>query len=85
MRKTVHLLAYVSSEEKLYYLNNDNELIETNFDDLDQLLSKQKINYVDNFDELFNPSNYLVSPFNSTDEFIKNSYFLTSHQEEIKN
>ena len=36
-------------------------------------------------DSLFDPSNYLVSPFNSTKEFVKNNYFLTDHQEEIKN
>lgn len=33
---------------------------------------------------LFNPSNYLISPFNSTDEFISKGYFLTSQQDEFK-
>jgi hypothetical protein len=37
-----------------------------------------------NIDSYFNPSNYLVSPFNSTQEFIKGKYFLTAHQEQIK-
>jgi len=35
-------------------------------------------------DNLFVPSNYLVSPFNSTDSFIKGNYFLTPQQEKIK-
>ena len=36
-------------------------------------------------DDLFVPSNYLVSPFNNTEAFLKNEYFLTKNQEEIKN
>ena len=33
--------------------------------------------------ELFNPSDYLVSPFNSTEKFINGNYFLTVQQENI--
>ncbi len=32
----------------------------------------------------FVPSNYLISPFNSTDKFIHNEYFLTGAQQKIK-
>ena len=32
---------------------------------------------------MFNPSNYLVSPFNSTEKFIAGKYFLTVQQESI--
>lgn len=32
----------------------------------------------------FVPSNYLISPFNSTDEFINGEYFLTTRQQNIK-
>ena len=35
-------------------------------------------------DELFNPSDYLVSPFNTTRKFLNNEYFLTHQQEELK-
>ena len=37
-----------------------------------------------NPDKLFIPSNYLISPFNHTDKFINNEYFLTGSQQEIK-
>nr|WP_179097770.1 DEAD/DEAH box helicase family protein [Paenibacillus sp. FSL H7-0331] len=33
---------------------------------------------------LFDPTNYLVSHFNSTDKFMEGQYFLTDHQKEIK-
>jgi len=36
-------------------------------------------------DELFKPKNYLVSPFNKTDEFLENKYVLTQQQEKIIN
>ena len=50
-------------------------------------LYKELIKDCDEFDDinkLFNPSNYLISPFNSTKKFMEEEYFLTEHQEEIK-
>ncbi len=35
-------------------------------------------------DREFVPSNYLISPFNSTDKFMSNAYFLTTAQQKIK-
>ncbi len=77
-------LTFVSSTEKLYFLNNDNDLEEVDFLFLENLLSKQKIKHIENADELFNPSDYLVSPFNSTKKFLQNKYFLTNQQENIE-
>ena len=34
--------------------------------------------------DLFVPSNYLISPLNNTKSFLENKYFLTSHQEKIE-
>ena len=75
---------FVASEEKLYKLIDD-ELEEVEIVTLIKLLSGQKIIDIENIDKRFNPSNYLVSPFNSTKKFINNEYFLTTHQESIKN
>jgi len=36
-------------------------------------------------DDRFNPSAYLVSPFNSPIKFLRGQYFLTSQQENVKN
>ncbi|OAB78792.1 DNA/RNA helicase domain-containing protein [Cochleicola gelatinilyticus] len=75
---------FISSEKKLYKLNNDNELIEFGIYDLREILIQQEVKYISDIDKLFNPSNYLVSPFNSTEKFVKGEYFLTGHQLEIK-
>lgn len=41
--------------------------------------------YEGEIEELFPPEHFLVSPFNSTVEFLKGEYFLTNQQQEFKN
>jgi len=62
----------------------DDELEEVAFIKLAKLLHKQKLSNINDIDKLFNPSDYLVSPFNSTKKFIENKYFLTHQQESVK-
>ncbi|TOE56057.1 hypothetical protein CGJ39_24875, partial [Vibrio parahaemolyticus] len=69
----------------LYKLSSNDDLEVVDFSMLTQLLTNQNILKVDNPDDLFNPSDYLVSPFNSTEKFVNNQYFLTGQQEDIKN
>lgn len=68
----------------LYKLNVDNELIDSNPMEL-----KQHFNYIGipqkNIDELFDPCQYLVSPFNDTQRFLRGKYFLTDQQASFKN
>ncbi|WP_284307234.1 DNA/RNA helicase domain-containing protein [Shewanella glacialipiscicola] len=60
------------------------ELETIGFSELVQLLIGQQLKNIDNPDLLFNPSDYLVSPFNSTSKFLNELYFLTGQQETIK-
>ena len=60
-------------------------LVETNIRELIAVLVPQSPEKAIDIDSYFNPSNYLVSPFNSTQEFAKGKYFLTQRQEQIKN
>lgn len=78
------MFCYIVDENKVYHLSNDNELIETSILFLIGTLNKQKPTKIEDIKSLFKPSNYLISPFNSTQDFIRGNYFLTSHQEEIK-
>ena len=84
LERTSFHFTYVTKEDKLYKLENDN-LVDANFKELADLLIKQEIEEIENIEKLFEPSNYLVSPFNSTDKFVKKEYFLTEQQEDIKN
>jgi DNA polymerase III delta prime subunit len=84
LRKETHLFSYISSSKKLYGLDENNRLVELNIRQLIEKLASQNVVQLENINNYFNPSNYLVSPFNSTQEFIKERYFLTIHQERIK-
>ena len=75
---------FVSSENKLYQLEDD-VLKEVSNREFIVILQAQKSQQINDLDALFDPTNYLVSPFNSTENFLENSYFLTDHQQCIKN
>lgn len=84
LNKKVLLFTYVQESNTLYMLNDDeSNLVTIDFDFLSKELLKDN-GEIEDIDKLFNPSNYLISPFNSTQQFMQNEYFLTEHQEEIK-
>ncbi len=85
LKENKYYFTFISDEKKLYALNEKNELESKDFSSLNELIVSQKNNRIKEIDDLFNPSDYLVSPFNSTKKFIKNDYFLTQQQESIKN
>lgn len=88
LKKEIHCYTFVTDGDIniLYHYNKENKTIEK-VNDVIQLVNIIKsINDIDetNIDNLFVPSNYLISPFNTTEEFIKSEYFLTKQQEQIK-
>ncbi len=80
----VYSFTYISSTKKLYALVGPNEIKEVDFEILIEKLNEQTIKEIDDLDELFEPTNYLVSPFNSTDAFIEDKYFLSAQQSTFK-
>lgn len=88
LNKELHIYTYISNEHKLYKLiigATDSTTQEVQVSELFDRLAEQLVVTYTNIDEIFNPSDYLVSPFNSTDKFINGSYFLTVQQECIFN
>jgi len=83
--RKIHAFTYVSESQELYFLRDDDQLEKTKIEHLLELLSNQEVGNPEAPDALFNPSDYLVSPFNSTEKFLAGKYFLTKQQEEIKN
>ncbi|MFX4154075.1 ATP-binding protein [Aliarcobacter butzleri] len=88
LKKEIHCYTFVTenSIDKLYYYDENTKTI-TEVEISNLIVNLIKINDFDdiNIDGLFNPSNYLISPFNKTAEFLKGEYFLTKQQEQIKN
>jgi len=77
------LFSFNESENILYKLEGEN-LIEVKGGGSLDFLDNMKADMVTDLDSLFDPSNYLISPFNTTEEFVKQEYFLNRKQEEIK-
>lgn len=82
--RTVAAFTFVSKTKTLYSLNDRDRLVIADLGELSTLISNQTVDDLSNPDALFDPSAYLVSPFNSTERFLAGEYFLTHQQEEAK-
>lgn len=78
------LIGYIQDINKLYLLKNE-DLEEISYIKLLEILNNNLTCQDINLNNVFKASNYLISPFNKTNEFMNNQYFLTKQQEEIKN
>ena len=84
MGKKISIYTFVE-DDGLYKYNIDNkQCYSVGVDELINELSSQNIDDKLNPDDLFIPSNYLISPFNNTNKFMDEEYFLTDNQQEIK-
>ncbi|WP_272688538.1 DNA/RNA helicase domain-containing protein [Providencia sp. PROV128] len=83
LNEKIFNFTYELSTDSLYFLKDDN-LNVVDFKFLQGILLGQILSEIKNINSLFNPSNYLVSPFNSTDKFLDGQYFLTGQQSNIK-
>ena len=84
INKVIHNYCFVAKTKTLYQLKSSGELEIVLLESLIQVLTNQNLIMLDSPDVLFNPSDYLVSPFNSTTKFVSGQYFLTGQQESIK-
>lgn len=75
----IAIFLYVMDVNKLYKFER-NTLIEVEFNVLTDLIEYENVSYAEDLDEIFKVSNFLVSPLNSTDKFLKGQYFLTTGQ-----
>jgi DNA transposition AAA+ family ATPase len=84
LNRPIELYAYVESQNILYFIDENDYISQISLGCLVKSLSEQVDIFTGNLDELFNPSNYLVSPFNSTHKFVEGKYFLTGQQASIE-
>ncbi|RCX24612.1 uncharacterized protein DUF2075 [Bacillus sp. AG236] len=82
LKKDAYLLTFIEAENRFVRLH-DNNLIDIEFNEVLHIICEQKVSS-EHLDKYFDPSYYLVSPFNSTSEFVNGAYFLTAQQESIK-
>lgn len=83
--RKIYAFTFVSESRELYCLTDEETLLTSKTEQLEILLNSQQIDDDEIADNLFSPSDYLVSPFNSTENFLNSRYFLTHQQEDVKN
>lgn len=86
LNRTVSSFTYVASDGNCYSLDESDCLNSCDFNDIARVIytiHKERL-FDGDISALFPPEQYLVSPFNSTNEFLEEHYFLTNHQQEIK-
>ncbi|MCM3090211.1 DUF2075 domain-containing protein [Cytobacillus sp. AMY 15.2] len=82
--KKLKLFTYISEDNSFYQLGDEGTFYPIDFAVFEKLLESQKLEHHTNLDDLFDPSDYLVSPFNDSERFNNGSYFLTKQQQEFK-
>ena len=94
LRQNYHYLKFLDesalcycfeSEEGCFYTLKNGVFTVSNLGALvASLRAKGSASYSD-YDDCFEPSNYLISPINDVDAFLSNEYFLTGQQTEVEN
>lgn len=82
--KQVIVITYVENDG--FYLYDDFFRVADRIEEAEvaRIIKDHTVNLSIDPDKEFVPSNYLISPFNSTEQFINGEYFLTPHQIKIK-
>ena len=84
LERDVHIFTYIE-DDGLYTLDFENDtVISVEVSQLVKLLREEITNYNLCPNNMFVPSNYLISVFNNAERFLKGEYFLTDHQLNIK-
>ena len=86
LNKEIYIYTYILNENKLYKLirkDSNNEIKEATFNELCNKLLLQEVVTFNNIDDLFNPSDYLVSPFNSPEKYGRRIFSYSSTRTNI--
>ena len=82
--KTVSAFTFNEKNKKFYSIDDKNKVIEISEKIFFEKLFSFESNSITDLNSLFNPSDFLISPFNSTKRFIGGEYFLNNQQNEFK-
>ncbi len=80
----VYYYTYISGQDRLVRLSNSGRLVDSTFEELGVLLDSQKDIYTGDIEELFKEDRYLISPITDPGRFLRQEYFLTFQQRDIK-
>ena len=83
--RDLRMFTYVENDGFYEYLLDSDSIEKTTTSAVASCIRSNRVDYSIDPSKEFIPSNYLVSPFNSTSRFLNGEYFLTSAQQQIKN
>lgn len=81
----LYLFSFISDEKVWYKLDESGRLAECSITEVIDILISFCDFFQNRIEVLFEPTHFLVSPINNPEQFIERQYFLTNHQENIKN
>ena len=84
LNRPLRIYTYVENDGFYMYDQVADTAVQVDGQAVADQMQRHTVNYSIDPDQEFIPSNYLISPFNSTDKFIDGAYFLTTAQERIK-
>lgn len=94
LQKNIHYLSHLGKEGFLftiitdtmtcYRLTGENALEKTGLWEVISVVKSFTSGYLTDIDNMFRASEFLVSPLNTPEKFIRGEYFLTQAQEQIK-
>jgi hypothetical protein len=82
--RSLKIFTYVENDGFYEYIIQTDEVKKIDEQIVATCIQGHVVNYAIDPDKEFVPSNYLISPFNSTEKFINGQYFLTAAQQKIK-
>lgn len=82
--KRVILFTVVTDTLTCYRLTLSDNLVRSDLREIADMLKKCDVPYDDDIGKSFRASEYLISPMNTPDKFIRGKYFLTPAQEYVK-
>lgn len=86
LKRKIASFTYEASTGNCFSIDDDENLVKVPFQDIATTLFalQKEVLFDGDIETLFSPEQYLVSPFNSTAEFLDGKYFLNNQQQEIK-
>lgn len=84
LNRNMVFYTYISNSDRLVRLSNSGRLIEADWQELADVLKKQGSCSDGDIEDLFKEDRYLMSPLTDPGRFLRQDYFLTSQQRDIK-
>lgn len=85
LKYPITIYTYVENDGFYQYVPEIDSITVVESLEVSKYIKDQTVDYGIDPDKEFIPSNYLISPFNSTEAFMNGEYFLTSAQQKIEN